>query len=164
MICLSDTPAQQWYKGYRNNQPLFDQLYGPLHDMKLIPDPGWVVKNLRLNRGKPNPIDMLKEHSNTMTPNGILINTSNCVSFRQQKGFFLQRWELIQRPTTQQSAEWETLNGVSPTNPSSQGSGNPEGKEERLKEPVGLEDIKETVSIDTAGVVYILTQRPWQQA
>ena len=80
-------------------------------------------------------------------------------------------WGQIQRPTTgqyaetdrqtdRQTLEHQVLYGMSPSNPSPQGSWSYEEKEaERWWEPVGMEYIKETRPLNTTGLTHIWTHR-----
>jgi hypothetical protein len=59
------------------NKPIHDWIKVLLYEMGPIPNTDWVAKNLKLNRpvtyGKTNYYCSVKECSNKMTPNDILL-------------------------------------------------------------------------------------------
>lgn len=106
-----------------------------------------MAKNLRLHRPrtweKVSYYWYRKEHDNKITPNDILLYTTQGLAqpalIEEVSSCSNYRDPLLG------SVECSVLSGVSPPIPSPQGSGNPMEEEvERLEDPEGMEGLKET--------------------
>ena len=78
-------------------------------------------------RVEPNTTVLLKEHSNKMTPNDILLYPQISVSGIISEVLLFRSWKLVQNTTSEQYAESEDFETLSynwelPPNPSPQGS------------------------------------------
>lgn len=83
----------------------------PLHEIEPLPNTTWVVKNLNLDdqgiEGKPKTAILLKECSNPITPNHILLQSQSSVFLSHHQGSCLQ-YMGIERSTAGQCSKNET--------------------------------------------------------
>lgn len=71
--CLQDNLVHWCHKAWASNQPIFELIHCPLHEMETITNTSWVTEILKLDSpvtyGKPNSTVLLKRSVSTLEGN-----------------------------------------------------------------------------------------------